>query len=85
MWIARDRDGRLRLFYESEPTKGETYWIDIEGQNIELPRYILPEIKWEDDLPARILVRDSEDRKLDDAFDEAITELTNALLKHDPT
>lgn len=84
MWIARDKDGRLRLFYGLEPIKGETSWIDTEGQNMELPYYILPEIKWEDDISADVIVRNAEDRKSDEEFDEAFERFSTALLKSLP-
>lgn len=62
MWVARNRNGSLLLFYEgSKPTKphpAETWcwkfdtsgvWRNFDGRDIELNPSLFPNLTWEDE------------------------------------
>ena len=48
MWIARDKDGTLRLFDNIPVKHGEGYWTSQRGYNdIELDSRLFSEVTWE--------------------------------------
>lgn len=48
MWIARDKDGTLRLFDNIPVKHEEGYWTSQRGYNdIELDSRLFPEVTWE--------------------------------------
>lgn len=52
-YIARDENGKL-FAYETQPRKGEAYWIWICDSHLRLERYFnvdFPMIKWSDEEP----------------------------------
>ena len=57
MWVARDKDGTLRLFIKVKPCRNcdcaenEHRWITDEDMTYEciLEQYMFPELTWEDD------------------------------------
>lgn len=53
MWIARDSDGMLCLFYYFKPQKGKNVWIG-DVQPIILHQSMFPEIKWSDSEPTEV-------------------------------
>ena len=53
MWIARDEDGLLYLFFKKKPQKGKTYW-DQNDDWIEIDNHLFPEIKWSDKEPTKV-------------------------------
>lgn len=80
MWIARNKNHELRLFYGSEePVRGEISWIDAKEQSIKLPDHLLPEIKWEDDAPAYIALVYAADREFDEAFNKFLEGIVNDI------
>lgn len=57
MWLARDRDGLLYI-YENKPKKGLfSGWVVKCGWFSNLPSYVLPEIKWEDEEPRELVLK----------------------------
>lgn len=53
MWIARDSDGMLCLFYYFKPQKGKNVWSG-DTHPIILPQFMFPEIKWSDSEPTEV-------------------------------
>lgn len=55
-WLARDKNGRLYLFYFEKPTKGETIW-HTDGYCEKLITDIFPQVKWEDEEPTELTIK----------------------------
>lgn len=60
MWIARDKNGALSLFF-TKPCKIE-YWeiwfcVDEPDYYVELPCKLFPETKWEDEEPTEVILK----------------------------
>lgn len=53
MWIARDSDGMLCLFYCFKPQKGKNVWSG-DTHPIILNKSMFPEIKWSDSEPTEV-------------------------------
>lgn len=52
-YIARDENGKL-IVYETQPRKGEAYWIWICDSHLDLERHFnidFPMVKWSDEEP----------------------------------
>lgn len=58
MWLARDQNGELFVFYETKPYKDEDrgFWFN-EGEWQEVPEYWFPEVKWEDEEPRELILK----------------------------
>lgn len=58
MWIARDKDKSLWLFYE-KPTKEKYVWLSNFGigTQIRINEKLFPEVKWEDKEPKLLIVK----------------------------
>lgn len=56
MWVARDKDGDLYLF-TLRPSKRERIWINPKSEFIEVPSYLFPEVKWEDEQPRELKLK----------------------------
>ena len=55
MWLARDENGDLYLYYGYEkPYKGKTYWDAPTSDYLELDKDMLPEVKWSDKEPTKV-------------------------------
>lgn len=55
MWLARDENGGLYLYYGyEEPYKGKTHWDDLTSDYLELDKDMFPEVKWSDDEPTKV-------------------------------
>ena len=67
MWLARDKDGELYLFLE-KPSKREEFWLMSRGTGtitvIQLPSELFPEVKWEDEEPKEIVLKNDVDGKM---------------------
>ena len=60
VWIARDEDGKLYLYF-SRPLKGQTMWwipdLGINGVGgIRLDSNLFPSVKWEDEEPTEAYI-----------------------------
>ena len=59
VWIARDKDGKLRLYF-CRPIKDVIAWRysdeDWGAIEIELERYKFPSVKWEDEEPTEAYI-----------------------------
>lgn len=53
MWIARNSDNSLCLFYGSKPQKSIYSWNGVI-EFIELDSSLFPEVKWEDKEPTEV-------------------------------
>lgn len=58
MWLARDQNGELFVFYETKPYKDEDigFWFN-EGEWQEVPKYWFPEVKWSDKEPRELTLK----------------------------
>lgn len=58
MWIARDRNGELYVFYKTKPNKNEYrgFWYN-EGEWQEVPKHWFPEVKWSDKEPRELILK----------------------------
>ena len=55
MWLARDADGSLYLYYGyEEPYKDKTHWDSLTSDYLELDNDMFPEVKWSDDEPTKV-------------------------------
>lgn len=60
-WVARDKDGLLYI-YENKPKKGLFYgWVVKCGWFSNLPSYVFPEIKWDDEEPRELVLKPIKD------------------------
>lgn len=64
MWLARDKDGELYLFSE-KPSKREEFWLMSRGTItvIQLPSELFPEVKWEDEEPKEIVLKNDVEKQ----------------------
>ena len=62
MWIARDKNGELYLFSE-KPSKREDFWMMNSATTtvIQLPSELFPEVKWEDEEPRELVLKQIKD------------------------
>ena len=55
MWLARDADGSLYLYYGYEkPYKDKTHWDSLTSDYLELDKDMFPEVKWSDEEPTKV-------------------------------
>ena len=55
MWLVRDEEGTLCLYYGyEEPYKDKTHWISLTCDWLELDNDMFPEVKWSDKEPTRV-------------------------------
>lgn len=60
MWVARNKDRRLFLFFKEKPVKkddGEWHILGFYNRVYELDADLLPEVKWEDDEPTELYLK----------------------------
>ena len=53
IWLARDKDGSLYLFFREKPQKKETLWDNQIDSWIEIDSHLFPEVKWSDEEPTK--------------------------------
>ena len=54
MWIARDEDGLLYLFYGRKPVKTVHSWYNWSKDYYEIKSSLLPEVQWSDEEPTKV-------------------------------
>ena len=55
MWLARDEDGMLCLYYGyEEPYKDKTHQDSLTCDYLELDNDMFPEVKWSDKEPTKV-------------------------------
>lgn len=55
MWIARDSDGTLTLFFDIKPVKYKGLWYNLgSGGILVLERSLFPEVQWTDEEPTKV-------------------------------
>ena len=55
MWLARDENNDLYLYYGyEEPYKDKTHWDSLTSDYLELNDDMFPEVKWSDDEPTKV-------------------------------
>lgn len=64
MWLARDKDEELYLFSE-KPSKREEFWLMSSATTtvIQLPSELFPEVKWEDEEPKEIVLKNDVEKQ----------------------
>lgn len=63
LWIARDADGDLNLYFGKPYRNKINYWMTYEG-GISVPEHLFPEIQWEDEEPTRFASANKEEGDL---------------------
>jgi hypothetical protein len=56
-WIARDKDSNVLDIYDEKPTKGTSFWANIEGigsERLKLFNHLFQMVQWEDKEPTLI-------------------------------
>lgn len=54
MWLARDEDGLLYLFYGRKPVKTVHSWYNWSKDYYEIKSSLFPEVQWSDDEPTKV-------------------------------
>ena len=54
MWLARDKDGTLTLFFCIEPHKGNIEWWPNTDSYISIDENLFPEVQWSDEEPTKV-------------------------------
>lgn len=54
MWLARDKDGLLYLFYGRKPVKTVHSWYNWSKDYYEIKSSLFPEVKWSDKEPTKV-------------------------------
>lgn len=54
MWVARDRDGKVWLYFKIKPTKGRDVWMNGVGGDYCEVSDTFPIVKWEDREPTPV-------------------------------
>ena len=55
MWLARDEDNSLYLYYEEKPVKYFEKWrTSISSRYIRISCGLFSEVKWSDDEPTKV-------------------------------
>ena len=54
MWLARDEDGLLYLFYGRKPVKTEHSWYNWSRDYYRIKESLFPEVKWSDEEPTKV-------------------------------
>lgn len=56
MWIAREQNGTLVLFFREKPEKKRSQWNNQIDSWIEIDSHLFPEVKWSDKEPTRVSI-----------------------------
>ena len=54
LWLARDEDGTLRLFYGAKPEKEMGYWDNWTNDWFVIDGSKFPNVRWEDGEPTKV-------------------------------
>lgn len=54
MWLARDEDESLYLYYGQKPVKGLCSWFNGTKDYCNIKKSLFPEVKWSDDEPTKV-------------------------------
>ena len=54
MWLARDEDGSLYLFFIEKPKKMSSLWNNQIDSWIEIDSHLFPEVQWSDEGPTKV-------------------------------
>ena len=54
MWLARDEDESLYLYYGQKPVKGLYCWYNGTTDYCEIKKSSFPEVQWSDDEPTKV-------------------------------
>lgn len=54
LWLARDKDGSLRLFYDAKPEKATDYWDNWTDTWFTIDNNLFPEVQWSDAEPTKV-------------------------------
>lgn len=63
MYLARDQNGDLYLFYERPRRGNECWWAEsgVDGTYLKLDKSLYPEVTWDSEpLPADLVIRPDE-------------------------
>ena len=56
MWLARDKDESLYLFFDEKPVKGMQTWYNRTAGCREIRTSLFPEVKWLDKEPTKVKI-----------------------------
>lgn len=56
MWLARDKDESLYLFFDEKPVKGMQTWYNRTAGCREIRTSLFPEVKWSDKEPTKVKI-----------------------------
>lgn len=56
LWLARDKDGTLRLYYGAKPEKMTDYWDNWTDNWFVIDGSKFPCVRWEDEEPTRVTI-----------------------------
>ena len=54
MWIAREQNGTLVLFFREKPEKKVSQWNNQTDSWIEIDKRLFPEVQWSDNEPTKV-------------------------------
>ena len=54
MWLARDEDESLYLYYGQKPVKGLYGWFNGTTDYCDIKKSLFPEVQWSDDEPTKV-------------------------------
>lgn len=54
MWLAREQNGVLVLFFREKPEKKVSQWNNQIDSWIEIDKRLFPEVKWSDAEPTKV-------------------------------
>ena len=54
VWLARDEDESLYLYYGQKPIKGLYNWFNGIIDYCNIKKSLFPEVKWSDDEPTKV-------------------------------
>ena len=53
LWLARDKSGRLFLYY-FKPRKSTLRWVCVMGDRVCLSGLLFPDVQWSDEEPTKV-------------------------------
>ena len=54
VWLARDEDESLYLYYGQKPVKGLYGWFNGTTDYCDIKKSLFPEVQWSDDEPTKV-------------------------------
>ena len=64
IWAARDKDGKLMLYFNKKPLKNQDMWYNLTDGDFCETDEDLPSVKWEDEEPTEVYFDENESHKL---------------------